>query len=146
VLKPGGRFAVADVVVRGRIPAEVRRSMERWIGCIAGTLEEMDYVKKLANAGFDEIDVEPTRVYSSEDASAIPRRRGRQRGRDRATDRGPVHERSCTRHKARGETVTPAHRFAAELLGTALLRVDLEGAEDESRAKTRNPQGSEAKL
>jgi len=68
VLKPGGRFAVSDVVVRGEVPAEVRRSMELWVGCIAGALEEMDYVKKLAKAGFDAIDVEPTRVYSIEDA------------------------------------------------------------------------------
>ena len=68
VLKPGGRFAVSDVVVRGEVPAEVRRSMELWVGCIAGALEEMDYVKKLAAAGFDEIEIEPTRIYSIEDA------------------------------------------------------------------------------
>jgi arsenite methyltransferase len=68
VLRPGGRFAVSDVVVRGEVPAEVRRSMELWIGCIAGALEEMDYVKKLAAAGFDGIDIEPTSVYSVEDA------------------------------------------------------------------------------
>ncbi len=64
----GGRFAVSDVVVRGEVPSEVRRSMEMWVGCIAGALEEMDYVKKLAKAGFDAIDVEATRVYSIEDA------------------------------------------------------------------------------
>jgi len=68
VLKPGGRFAVSDVVVRGDVPAEVRKSMELWVGCIAGALEVMDYVKRLAQAGFDAIDVEPTRVYSAEDA------------------------------------------------------------------------------
>src|SRR6202046_147167 len=68
VLKPGGRFAVSDVVVRGEVPAEVRRSMELWVGCIAGALEERDYIKKLAKAGFDGIDIEPTRVYSIEDA------------------------------------------------------------------------------
>jgi SAM-dependent methyltransferase len=68
VLKPGGRFAVSDVVVRGEIPAEVRKSMELWVGCIAGALEEMDYVKLLAKAGFDMIDIEPTRKYSIEDA------------------------------------------------------------------------------
>jgi SAM-dependent methyltransferase len=68
VLKPGGRFAVSDVVVRGEVPDEVRRSMELWVGCIAGALEEMEYVKKLARAGFDAIDVEPTRVYAVEDA------------------------------------------------------------------------------
>ena len=68
VLKPGGRFAVSDVVVRGEVPAEVRKSMELWVGCIAGALEEMDYVKRLAKAGFDAIDIEPTRIYSIEDA------------------------------------------------------------------------------
>lgn len=68
VLKPSGRFAVSDVVVRGEVPAEVRRSMELWVGCIAGALEEMDYVKKLAAAGFDAIDIEPTRVNSIDDA------------------------------------------------------------------------------
>ena len=68
VLKPGGRLAVSDVVVRGEVPDEVRRSMELWVGCIAGALEEMDYVKKLAKAGFDAIDIEPTRIYSIEDA------------------------------------------------------------------------------
>jgi len=68
VLKPGGRFAVSDVVVRGKVPDEVRRSMELWVGCIAGALQEYEYAAKLAKAGFDEIDVEPTRVYSIEDA------------------------------------------------------------------------------
>ena len=68
VLKPGGRFAVSDVVVRGDVPAEVRKSMELWVGCIAGALEEMDYVKRLAQAGFDAVDIEPTRIYSVEDA------------------------------------------------------------------------------
>jgi len=67
VLKPGGRFAVSDVVVRGEVPAEVRKSMELWVGCIAGALEEMDYAKRLAKAGFDAIDIEPTRIYSIED-------------------------------------------------------------------------------
>jgi arsenite methyltransferase len=68
VLRPGGRFAVSDVVVRGEVPAEVRRSMELWVGCIAGALEEYEYVRKLAKAGFESIDVEPTRVYSIKDA------------------------------------------------------------------------------
>ena len=68
VLKPGGRFAVSDVVVRGDVPAEVRRSIELWVGCIAGALEENEYVHKLAKAGFESIDIEPTRVYSIEDA------------------------------------------------------------------------------
>jgi len=68
VLKPGGRFAVSDVVVRGEVPEQVRRSMEMWVGCIAGALQDHAYIAKLAKAGFDEIDIEPTRVYSIEDA------------------------------------------------------------------------------
>jgi len=68
VLKPGGRFAVSDVVVRGEVPAEVRRNMELWIGCIAGALRDSEYVAKLAKAGFNSIDIEPTRVYQVEDA------------------------------------------------------------------------------
>ena len=68
VLKPGGRFAVSDVVVRGDVPPEVRRSMELWVGCIAGALRDYDYVAKLAKAGFDSIDIEPTRIYNVDDA------------------------------------------------------------------------------
>jgi SAM-dependent methyltransferase len=68
VLKPGGRFAVSDVVTRGDVPAEVRQSMLLWVGCIAGALQDWQYVAKLAKAGFDDIDIEPTRVYSIEDA------------------------------------------------------------------------------
>ena len=68
VLKLGGRFAVFDVVVRGDVPAEVRKSMELWVGCVAGALEETDYLERLAKAGFDSIDIEPTRIYSIEDA------------------------------------------------------------------------------
>jgi len=68
VLKPGGRLAVSDVVVRGEVPVEVRRSMELWVGCIAGALEEYEYIRALAKAGFDLIDIEPTRIYSLEDA------------------------------------------------------------------------------
>ena len=68
VLKPGGRFAVSDVVTRGDVPAEVRQNMLLWVGCIAGALQDSEYAAKLANAGFDGIDVEPTRVYSVEDA------------------------------------------------------------------------------
>jgi SAM-dependent methyltransferase len=63
VLRPGGRLAVSDVVVRGQVPAEIRRSIELWIGCVAGALEEDEYRAKLAKAGFEAIDVEPTRVY-----------------------------------------------------------------------------------
>jgi SAM-dependent methyltransferase len=68
VLKPGGRFAVSDVVVRGEVPAAIRRSVELWIGCVAGALDEMEYRAKLAEAGFEAIDVEPTRIYRAADA------------------------------------------------------------------------------
>src|SRR6202047_2888588 len=68
VLTPGGRFAVSDVVVHGDVPAEVKHSMELWVGCIAGALRDYDYVAKLARAGFDAIDIEPTRVCSIRDA------------------------------------------------------------------------------
>ena len=68
VLKPGGRLAVSDVVTRGQVPAEVRQNMLLWVGCIAGALQDYDYVAKLAKAGFDSIDIEPTRVYDVEDA------------------------------------------------------------------------------
>jgi SAM-dependent methyltransferase len=71
VLKPGGRFAVSDVVVRGEVPSEVRRSMELWVGCIAGALEEREYVSKLQKAGFANVDVEPWRVYALDDARAF---------------------------------------------------------------------------
>ena len=68
VLKPGGRLAVSDVVVRGAVPATVRRSMELWVGCVAGALEESEFVRLLADVGFGGADIEPTRVYQSEDA------------------------------------------------------------------------------
>ena len=68
VLKPGGRFAVSDVVIRGEVPSEVRRSMELWVGCVAGALTEADYAAKLTAAGFDSVEVEPWRVYRVEDA------------------------------------------------------------------------------
>jgi arsenite methyltransferase len=71
VLKPGGRFAVSDVVCRGEVPAAVRRSMELWVGCIAGALEEQEYRRLLTNAGFVDVDVEPTRIYQFEDARAV---------------------------------------------------------------------------
>jgi len=68
VLRPGGRFAVSDVVVRGEMPTEIRRSVELWIGCVAGALEESQYRGKLAKAGFEAIDLEATRIYRAEDA------------------------------------------------------------------------------
>src|SRR2546427_6652540 len=68
VLRPGGRFAVSDVVVRGEIPPAVRNSMELWVGCVAGALEEQDYKSLLTEAGFVDVGVEPTRVYEFEAA------------------------------------------------------------------------------
>ena len=68
VLKPGGRFAVSDVVVHGDVPQEVRKNVLLWVGCIAGALQDVDYSAKLAAAGFEFIDIEPTRVYKVEDA------------------------------------------------------------------------------
>ena len=68
VLKPGGRFAVSDVVTRGEVPAEVRQSMLLWVGCIAGALDDDAYRNKLAASGFERISIEPTRVYNIEDA------------------------------------------------------------------------------
>ena len=68
VLKPGGRFAVSDVVVRGNVPDAVRNSMLLWVGCIAGALEESEYLAKLARAGFEAVSIEPTREYNVEDA------------------------------------------------------------------------------
>jgi len=76
VLKPGGRLAVSDVVVRGEVPGQIRRNVELWIGCVAGALEEGDYRAKLARAGFEAIEVEPTRVYRAEDAREFLGRAG----------------------------------------------------------------------
>jgi arsenite methyltransferase len=71
VLKPGGRFAVSDIVTRGEMPAEVRRSMELWSGCVAGALDEKEFVSLLEEVGFENPTIEPTRVYSAEDAIAL---------------------------------------------------------------------------
>jgi SAM-dependent methyltransferase len=68
VLKPGGRFAVSDVVVRGEVPPAIRRNVELWVGCLSGALDEADYVQKLSAAGFEEVSIEPTRVYRVADA------------------------------------------------------------------------------
>jgi arsenite methyltransferase len=68
VLRPGGRFAVSDVVTRGEIPSEIRQSVLLWVGCVAGALDENEYRIKLASAGFEKIEIEPTRVYRAEDA------------------------------------------------------------------------------
>ena len=71
VLKPGGRFAVSDVVTRGEIPGEIRERVLLWVGCISGALEENDYRSKLAVAGFENVTIEPTRIYRVEDAASI---------------------------------------------------------------------------
>jgi SAM-dependent methyltransferase len=71
VLKPGGRLAVSDVVIRGEVPSSVRKSMELWVGCIAGALQESEYCQKLTAAGFESIGVEPTRVYKVEEAREL---------------------------------------------------------------------------
>src|SRR5207253_10575081 len=68
VLKPGGRFAVSDVVMRGQVPPEVQRSLELWVGCVAGALQEADYAARLEKAGFADVAVEPWRIYQIEDA------------------------------------------------------------------------------
>ncbi len=68
VLKPGGRFAVSDVVTRGEVQPEIRKSVLLWVGCIAGALDEKDYRNKLADSGFEQVEVEPTRIYRVEDA------------------------------------------------------------------------------
>jgi arsenite methyltransferase len=71
VLKPGGRFAVSDVVTRGEILPEIRQSVPLWVGCVAGALDENEYRSKLASAGFEQVDVEPTRIYRAEDAREL---------------------------------------------------------------------------
>ena len=71
VLRPGGRFAVSDIVVRGDVPADLRRNIELWVGCVAGALEESEYRQKLVNAGFEAVDIEPTRIYRAADAVAL---------------------------------------------------------------------------
>ena len=68
MLKPGGRLAVSDIVVRGAMPQAIRHSVELWAGCVAGALEESSYQTKLKEAGFDQVGIEPTRIYTAEDA------------------------------------------------------------------------------
>ncbi len=76
VLKPGGRFAVSDVVTRGEILPEIRRNVLLWVGCVAGALDENEYRRKLAGAGFEQIEIEPTRIYRVEDAREFLRAQG----------------------------------------------------------------------
>jgi SAM-dependent methyltransferase len=68
VLKPGGRLAISDVVVRGSVPCDIRRSVELWIGCVAGALEETEYRDKLMSAGFEDVEILPTRIYQAQEA------------------------------------------------------------------------------
>lgn len=76
VLKPGGRFAVSDVVVHGEVPADIRRNVELWVGCVAGALQDSEYMDKLTKAGFEAIEIEPTRIYDVEDARQFLAGRG----------------------------------------------------------------------
>ena len=76
VLKPGGRFAISDVVVHGEVPRDIRKSMELWVGCVAGALSESEYREKLAAAGFESVDIEVTRVYDINDAREFLRASG----------------------------------------------------------------------
>ena len=71
VLRPGGRLALSDIVVRGAIPSEIRRNLELWAGCVAGALEETEYRDMLAQAGFVEIGIEPTRIYQADDVKEL---------------------------------------------------------------------------
>jgi SAM-dependent methyltransferase len=76
VLKPGGRFAVSDVVVRGDVPSDIRRSVELWVGCVAGALQETEYRNYLSSAGFEDVTVDPWRIYRMEDARELLRSAG----------------------------------------------------------------------
>jgi len=76
VLKPGGRFAVSDIVVHGEVPPEVRKNVLLWVGCIAGALQDTEYAAKLAQAGFEGVAIEPTRVYKAEDARVFLTEKG----------------------------------------------------------------------
>jgi len=71
VLKPGGRFAVSDVIVRGEVPSEIQKNMELWIGCVAGALEEQEFLSMLRDVGFENPSIEPTRIYKADDALAF---------------------------------------------------------------------------
>ena len=102
VLKPGGRFAVSDVVTRGEIPPEIRQSVLLWVGCVAGALDETIISAKLKAAGFEQVDIEPTRIYRVEDAREFLSGSGNGCGRDRAAGGREIHERVCAGGEARG--------------------------------------------
>ena len=116
VLKPGGRFAVSDVIVRGEVPADVRRSMELWVGCIAGALEEGEYAAKLRAAGFEDVEVEPWRIYDAEFRERV--RAGAQAGSQAVLRAGVL----------RGMSWTHMRALVAESIGTALLLAAVVGS------------------
>ena len=101
VLKPGGRFAVSDVVVRGDVPAEIRKSMELWVGCVAGALEDDEYVAKLEAAGFEDDRHRADAGLRRRGCARVPRRRGARRGRARHGRRRTVHQRVRPSDQAR---------------------------------------------
>src|SRR5690606_11968991 len=101
VLKPGGRFAVSDVVVNGEVPAEMRRSMELWVGCVAGALEVGEFEALLREAGFDDPSIEPTRVYRADDARAFVEEAGARHGGVRRGRRRKDHGRLRSGDQAR---------------------------------------------
>ncbi len=108
VLKPGGRFAVSDVVVRGEVPAVIRKNMELWVGCIAGALDDHEYVQEARPAGFDNIDIEPTRMYSVEDARDFLVGEGPRCGCDGRADGRQIHQRLRPRRQTGAWLLSPA--------------------------------------
>ena len=120
VLKPGGRFAVSDVVTRGNVANEVRQNMLLWVGCIAGALQDSEYISKLKAAGFDEIDIEPTRVYSIEDAGAFLSGRGVDVAAIAPQVEGKFMSAFIHGHEARKLVRAGVLCMTAEALGTAL--------------------------
>ena len=134
VLKPGGRFAVSDVVTRGEVPADVRKNMLLWVGCIAGALDDYEYVAKLATAGFEDIEHRSHARLRHRGCADFPERAGRRRGRDRAAGGGQIHERVYSRHETRELLrsrllrMTRARRIAAETIGTGLLLAAVVGS------------------
>jgi arsenite methyltransferase len=116
VLKPGGRFAVSDVVVRGDVPPTIRRSMELWIGCVAGALEEHEFLDLLGDTGFVKASIEPTRIYKAEDAAAFLA----------GTDRDSLELATQIDGKFMGAFVR-ATKPVAECCGTDCCRTDASG-------------------
>ena len=100
----GIQFAVSDVVTRGEIPAEIRKNILLWVGCVAGALDENEYREKLTTAGFTNIGIEPTRIYRTADALSFLIDQGHRRGSHRSAGRWKVHERVCPRAEAASAT------------------------------------------